>query len=168
MNKKWLLTVALMLVVFLFLQFALFKATVDDVNSKQAAIDVLEQRVQTLESRLKEPQTPGALPPATKAGKVELHRDFDVTLEPGGWQGFSLGPSNERCAYVAEVTPVQTSRDGASIERMVIQPECDGKKWTDVLRIRWPGDCAPITANIRVYKITGEKTAPWDSPQENK
>lgn len=95
---------------------------------------------------------------AQKKGKVELFKNYDVTLAPGGWQGALLGPSSDACAYVAEVTPLEPgSRDGAFIQKNVVQPEFDGKVWNDVLRLSLPSDCNALLVNVRVYKITAEK-----------
>lgn len=85
--------------------------------------------------------------------RVLLVRTFEVVLEPGVWHGFSLGPSSNECAYVAKVTPLEPAKDGSYIEKTVVQPESDGNRWNDVLRVMIPGTQEKLKVKIRVYKI---------------
>jgi hypothetical protein len=76
---------------------------------------------------------------------------FNTTLQPGVWHGFVIGPSSLERGYVAEISPLQPSVDGAHIERYVVQPEFDGVQWNDVLRVQLPLDTPALEANIRIY-----------------
>ena len=86
-----------------------------------------------------------------EAGGLPIIADFDVELQPGQWQGYTLGESRERRAYVVEISPLEPSTDGATIERYVVQPEFDGTTWWDVLRVAIPEGAQALRVNLRVY-----------------
>jgi hypothetical protein len=79
--------------------------------------------------------------------------DFNTTLQPGVWHGFVLSPASVKRGYVAEISPLQPSIDGAHIERYVVQPEFNETQWNDVLRVQIPLDNPALEVNIRVYSI---------------
>jgi len=77
--------------------------------------------------------------------------DMNTVLQPGDWPGFYIQPAKTRAGYIVEVTPLDLG-DGVA-EKIVVQPEYDGRTWNDVLRIEtWP-DRQPWEVNIRVYEI---------------
>ena len=80
--------------------------------------------------------------------------EFDATLEPGGWHGWSLGLASEDRAYVAEITPLDPSENGAHIARTVVQPEYAGDTWYDVLRVMIPEWMPELNVHIRVYDVS--------------
>ncbi len=86
-----------------------------------------------------------------EATELPIIADFDVELQPGEWQGYILGESSQRRAFVVEISPLEPSTDGATIERYVVQPEHDGTTWQDVLRMVIPENQPPLRANVRVY-----------------
>ena len=86
--------------------------------------------------------------------RISIHREFDTTLEPGIWHGFALGPCSDKCAYIAEISPLETSNNGAFVEKYVIQPEFNGRLWQDVLRATIPNTQKKLKVNLRIYKIT--------------
>lgn len=77
---------------------------------------------------------------------------WEAVLEPGVWHGFWLGPSSLNYGYVAEVTPLEPSMEGASLERSVVQPEFDGVQWNDVLRVQIPAGQPALRVSLRVYR----------------
>ncbi len=103
------------------------------------------------------PEFSRASVPEFANSSVELFKDFEATLQPGGWEGTTLGPCSNASAYIVKITPLEpASRDGASIEKCVVQPEFNGpgQYWIDVLRLRLPSNCAPLRVNVRIYKIS--------------
>lgn len=76
--------------------------------------------------------------------------DEDIALEPGFWIDRPLGPSSQDRGYVVEMTPLQPSNDGASMEAMVRQEFLMGE-WNDVLRVTISPLTEPFTAKLRVY-----------------
>jgi uncharacterized protein YceK len=83
----------------------------------------------------------------------ELIANFKALLEPGVWHGWNMGPSSNPGAYLVDVTPLSASKDGAYVERALVQPEYDGTEWNDVLRIMFPDGFKPQKVNVRVYRI---------------
>jgi hypothetical protein len=90
---------------------------------------------------------------ADRPASIVVATNFDTTLEPGVWHGFVMGPSSLKRAYIAEISPLQPSVDGAHIERYVVQPEFNGREWNDVLRVQIPAGNPALTVHIRVYAI---------------
>lgn len=80
--------------------------------------------------------------------------EWETVLEPGVWHGFLLGPSSVDYGYVAEVTPLEPSVQGASVERCIVQPEFDGRQWNDVLRVQIPAGQPALRANVRAYRTS--------------
>ena len=82
-----------------------------------------------------------------------LVMDFNTTLEPGIWHGFFVSQASANQAYLVEITPLKPSKDGAHIERYVVQPEFNGEYWADVLRVQIPAELPSLEVNIRVLAI---------------
>ncbi len=84
---------------------------------------------------------------------------FDATLQPHDLQGFEVAPtSSEKCVYVAKISPLALSNDGAHVQNWYIEPECDGKSWHDVIRIVLPPEAvSPLKVHVVIYKISGGK-----------
>ena len=92
----------------------------------------------------------GAGPPS----KPLLITDMDVTLEPGVGHGWVMRYSSACGGYLVEVTPLESSVEGAYVEEALVQPEYNGgaDEWWDVLRVRIPADQPTLNANVRVYQ----------------
>jgi hypothetical protein len=86
------------------------------------------------------------------AGNVPVSTEFTTTLQPGYWQGFTLGPSSAKRGFIPVVTP-DPSSEGTSIERVVVLPEFDGFQWNDVLRVRISSSGSPLDVNITVHEV---------------
>jgi hypothetical protein len=79
--------------------------------------------------------------------------NINTKLQPGVWHGWGLGNSAETPgAYLVDVSPVNASKNGAYIERALVQPEFDGYQWNDVLRIMLPEGFKPLKVNVMVYR----------------
>jgi len=96
-----------------------------------------------------------AVQAATDGPTVTVVADFNTTLQPGDWQGYWISLPSSKCAYVVEVTPLQASVNGATIEKAIVQAEYDGTQWNDVLRVIIPAGDPALEVNIRVYRLTG-------------
>jgi hypothetical protein len=80
---------------------------------------------------------------------------FQVTLQPGVWNGFSFGPSSGK-AYLVKAAPTSLpnpSDNGAYIVSTV-QPEFDGTSWNDVVRVELMAATVPVDAAISVYTLS--------------
>jgi hypothetical protein len=89
-----------------------------------------------------------------ETSKLPIVTDLTATLQPGVWHGWILGPFSQRRGYVAEISPLEPSTDGAHIERYVVQPEFDGVQWNDVVRVQIPFFNTELDVRIRVYELT--------------
>lgn len=76
---------------------------------------------------------------------------FVVTLKPGVWYGYTLGPASSGAAYLVDITPLHKSIDGAYV-KSVIQVEYDGEQWNDVLRVQLPPEFPKLKVEITVYR----------------
>ena len=88
------------------------------------------------------------------AGPVDAK--FSVTLEPGEWQGYILGPASLKHGHVIELSPLHASVDGAHIMRYTVQPEFDGVQWNDVLHLQIPPLDPALDVQVRVWVLPGE------------
>jgi hypothetical protein len=77
--------------------------------------------------------------------------EFTTTLQPGAWQGTSLGPSSLSRGYLPEISPEGSGQNGQTIERYVVQPEFDGTQWNDMLRMQIGANDPPLQVSVRVY-----------------
>lgn len=105
---------------------------------------------------------------------VSLQREMDVTLQPGVWHGFSLGPSMPKRAYLAVVSPGadQNGRDKEIlIKKLAILTEHSKKQntWSDVLRISSPDNLTEDQRiKVHVFKVSNDNfftgSHGWISP----
>lgn len=111
-------------------------------------------------------QIPATQPPtainikAYEVSGLPLVANFNTTLIPGNWGGWSLGPSSVDRGYVAEISPMGPNVNGASIEKYIIHPEYDGTQWIDVLRVQISANQPPTPVNLRVYAIQADVPEP--------
>lgn len=94
-----------------------------------------------------EPVTPISPPKSI----LPLLTSIDAVLEPGAWQGWAIRPSEARGGYLVAVTPLEPSVEGDFIERALVQPEFDGRRWNDVLRVLLPAGQPRLKVNLKVY-----------------
>jgi hypothetical protein len=90
---------------------------------------------------------------AYKAPDLPLLTEFQLHLEPGIWHGVGLAASTEEQAYLVQVDPITPGREGDHLQRISVQPEFDGKRWNDVLRMMIPEDQPALDVRVRVYTI---------------
>ena len=108
--------------------------------------------------------------------KLETRLELTETLQPGEWQGYSIGrASNTTGPYLADIDPLGSSVKNATFERIYIHPEASWENtFWDILRVQTdptsvPGD---LDARMRVYlapklplvsdlHVTLKKTDQW-------
>jgi hypothetical protein len=78
---------------------------------------------------------------------------FEIRLQPGVWHGAGLGPASQEQAYLVEIDPRNPAKEGFHLERVVVQPEFDGKTWNDVLRVMIPQDQPAMDVVVKVYTV---------------
>jgi len=83
--------------------------------------------------------------------------NFHVTLKPGIWYSFHLGPSDSGAVHIADITPLTKSTDGAHIQS-VIKPKYDGSEWNDTLEVLLPEPFPKQQVLITVYTLRGLET----------
>jgi hypothetical protein len=79
---------------------------------------------------------------------------FEMHLSPGDWQGIGLGPASQEQAYLVEINPASPGKEGFRLEKAVVQPEFDGKNWSDVLRVMIPQDQPALDVVVKVFVIS--------------
>lgn len=87
---------------------------------------------------------------------VEVFREINATLQPDELHGFALDDVSANRSYVVEITPDADDADvgdGASIESFV-EPETNGRVWTDVLRVLLRNANDSVDVHIRIYALT--------------
>jgi hypothetical protein len=81
-----------------------------------------------------------------------LKTETTLHLRPGKWALGILGPSEDRAAYVMEVTPL-SSMDN-QVESYGVEPVFMDGAWRDIFRVKIPADRPPMDVNVRVYAVT--------------
>jgi hypothetical protein len=77
--------------------------------------------------------------------------EYDLDLQPGVWTGTLLRPSKAHGGYVVEINPRDEPIAGEFVQRRTVQPEFNGERWNDVLRLMTPPDQPPMRVQARVY-----------------
>ena len=80
--------------------------------------------------------------------------NFHITLKPGIWYSFYLGPSDSGAVYVTDITPLKASVNGAHIQS-VVKPVYDGSEWNDMLEVLLPEPFPKLQVLITVYTLSG-------------
>jgi hypothetical protein len=79
-----------------------------------------------------------------------VHANFTAFLNPGVWTRIIIGPSSLEGGYVADISPMHPSSDGASIQHKIV-PEFDGEKWNDVLCMFLPAGVEPLKVKVNLF-----------------
>jgi hypothetical protein len=82
---------------------------------------------------------------------LPVQAEFIVHLEPGEWNGFVIGESQERLGYVMEVTPLNDTDN--QIQTYRVQPEFNGTDWLDVARLMIPSDRPVTDVKVTIYNV---------------
>lgn len=72
---------------------------------------------------------------------------YTLSILPGGWQAYQIGPSANLWGYLVDITPLAPGLDGANIEHKIL-PEFDGNQWVDVLWLRVPVIVDPLEVRV--------------------
>ena len=88
---------------------------------------------------------PGACPPPCPImrpdeGMAVLMGEspYELSILPGGWQAYQIGPSANEWGYLVDVNPRGPAPEGAYVESKIL-PEYFAGQWVDVLWLRAPG-----------------------------
>ena len=84
-------------------------------------------------------------------GALPVLAEFEVDLDPGGWNGFILRPASAKGGYIVEINPLLPPEAGEFVEKVAVQPEYNGSRWYDVLRLQAVADQPAIRVQVRVY-----------------
>ena len=79
-----------------------------------------------------------------------VHDNFTAFLNPGVWTRVTIGPSTLEGGYVADISPMHPSADGASIQYKIV-PEFDGEQWNDVLLMFLPAGFEPLKVKVNLF-----------------
>jgi hypothetical protein len=79
-----------------------------------------------------------------------VHANFTVFLNPGMWTRVVIGPTALDGGYVADISPMHPSADGASIQYKIV-PEFDGDQWNDVLCMFLPVGLQPLKVKVNLF-----------------
>jgi hypothetical protein len=108
---------------------------------------------------LRQPVTAAPLPVqvsvyGTADWPVVFHETLDLT--PGDWQGYILQAAAQKAGYAVEINPLEPGERGATLERVVVQPEYSNETWWDVLRVQNGAGQARLKAEVIVYRTPAE------------
>jgi hypothetical protein len=74
---------------------------------------------------------------------------YELSILPGGWQAYQIGPSANEWGYLVDVNPHGPAPKGAYVESKIL-PEYFAGQWVDVLWLRAPGilDALPVSVDL--------------------
>lgn len=86
---------------------------------------------------------------------------FELSILPGGWQAYEIGPSADAWGYLVDVTPLKLAPKGVYVESKIL-PEYFAGQWIDVLWLRAPGILDLLPVRLDLIRSQG-----WDMTYEN-
>ncbi len=104
---------------------------------------------------------PTALPdyvPGNSMAALVGESPFTISLLPGGWQAYRIGPSASSPGYLVDVTPLRPAVDGVHMENKIL-PVYLGGQWIDVLWLRSPEIQEPLPIQVDLISTKG-----WTMP----
>ncbi len=81
---------------------------------------------------------------------------YELSILPGGWQAYRIGPSSNQWGYLVDINPHGPAPSGAYIESKIL-PEVSAGEWVDVLWLRAPGIKASLPVTVDLIPTRG-----WD------
>ena len=97
---------------------------------------------------------PSPLPDYTPGQGQAVLSGGQITLLPGGWQAYQIGPSSSPWGYLVDVTPLEPAVNGAHVEWKIL-PEYYGAQWVDVLWLRSPEILQPLPLLVDLISTEG-------------
>ena len=86
---------------------------------------------------------------------------YALSILPGGWQAYEIGPSANEWGYLVDVNPQATAPKGAYVESKIL-PEYFAGQWVDVLWLRAPGILNSLPVSVDLIPSQG-----WNVTYEN-
>jgi hypothetical protein len=86
---------------------------------------------------------------------------YALTILPGGWQAYQIGPSANPWGYLVDVNPHGPAPEGTYIDSKIL-PEYFAGQWVDVLWLRAPGLHIALPVTVDLISTQG-----WDVTYEN-
>lgn len=74
---------------------------------------------------------------------------YELSINPGGWQAYQIGPSANKWGYLVDINPHGPAPKDAFVESRIL-PEYFAGQWVDVLWVQAPGiwDTLPVTVDL--------------------
>jgi len=85
---------------------------------------------------------------------LEGESPYELTILPGGWQAYQIGPSANEWGYLVDVNPRGSAPKGAYVESKIL-PEYFAGKWVDVLWLRAPGILRSLPVSLDLIPTRG-------------
>jgi hypothetical protein len=86
---------------------------------------------------------------------------YEISINPGGWQAYQIGPSANKWGYLVDVNPRGPAPEGAYVESKIL-PEYFAGHWVDVLWLRAPGILNTLPVSVDLIPTQG-----WTVTYEN-
>jgi hypothetical protein len=86
---------------------------------------------------------------------------YELSILPGGWQAYQIGPSANEWGYLVDINPQGPAPEGAYVESKIL-PEYFTGQWVDVLWLRAPGILDSLPVSLDLISTQG-----WDVKYEN-
>ena len=99
--------------------------------------------------------------PGRGMGVLMGESPYDLTVLPGGWQAYEIGPSANEWGYLVDVNPRGPAPKGAYVESKIL-PEYFAGQWVDVLWLRAPGILNSLPVSVDLIPSQG-----WNVTYEN-
>jgi hypothetical protein len=92
---------------------------------------------------------------------LEGESPYELTILPGGWQAYKIGPSANEWGYLVDVNPLGAAPKGAYVESKIL-PEYFAGQWVDVLWLHAPGIQNSLPVSLDLIPTQG-----WNVTYEN-
>lgn len=86
---------------------------------------------------------------------------YEISILPGGWQAYQIGPSKNEWGYLVDINPHGPAPKGVYIESKIL-PEVSGGQWVDVLWLRAPGMLVSLPVTVDLISSQG-----WEVTYQN-
>ena len=81
---------------------------------------------------------------------------YELSILPGGWQAYEIGPSANEWGYLVDINPQEPAPEGAYVESKIL-PEYFAGQWVDVLWLRAPGVLTSLPVSVDLIPSQGWK-----------
>ena len=99
--------------------------------------------------------------PGRGMGVLMGESPYELSILPGGWQAYEIGPSANEWGYLVDVNPRGSAPKDAYVESKIL-PEYFAGQWVDVLWLRAPGLLNSLPVSVDLIPSQG-----WNVTYEN-